>query len=168
MLLGAASFFVMSVTGRFYHYLPLPNDWSNHKSKCIDLYKGYENSERLVSAALTKHLSGVYESCGSINGEINARKASYVFSLVRCLVVAAISTVIAFGIFFISRLDKNLVRVVQRIEIINPLNAGSTLMSLQKPPPPPSPPPVREIKEDRPTPSRPQVPSKPGISNVQR
>lgn len=160
---GAAGFFIVSVTGKLYHYLPLPKDWAKHKADCIELFRHYDEAERLVSAALTRHLVGIYESCGSVNGTINARKASYVFWLIRCLVVASISTVIAFGVFFTAKLDKNLSRIVQRVEIVNPSTIRYSEMTSQKPPPAPSPPPVREIKEDRSTPNRPPPAPKPGL-----
>jgi hypothetical protein len=164
-LMGAMWFLVVSLIGKKYHYLPVPQAWEDHQAKCAALYQDYEDAGRLVSAALQKNLVETYAHCGTVNGAINETKASYVFRLLRCLVAAALFSLAAYAIFFIAKLDKNLIKPTYRVEIVGSPTGKDSSMASQKPPPPPPPPPARQIKEDRPTPIPPPPPPKPGANN---
>lgn len=164
-LTGAMWFFIAALTGQKYHYLPVPQEWKNHQTACAALYQDYDDAEKLVGAALQKNLIETYASCGTVNGAINEKKASYIFRLLRCLVFAALFAISAFGIFFIAKLDKNLVKPTHRVEIANPLLLKELPMTTQKPPPPPAPPPARQIKEDKPSPTPAPQPFKPELKH---
>jgi hypothetical protein len=159
-LVGASGYFVVSLIGKKYSYLQSPADWHTHHLECLKLYSGYEFEEKLVGAALKKNLIATYVKCATANGDINARKSYYVFMLLRCLVAGAIFTVVAFGIFFFAKLDRNISRA-QRVEITAPIIIKGEIMTNQKPPAAPPPPPSREIREDRPTPTTPKQPQPP-------
>jgi hypothetical protein len=160
-LLFAAIYFVKSVIGKTYSYLPDPEDWVRHHEECVALYTDYDNADELVVAAIKKNVVATYIKCGTKNGAINAEKASYVFIILRCLVATALFTFGAYGFFFFGNLDKNLIRSIQKVEISNPVIFREDAMSSQKPPPPPPPPPTREIREDRGRPDHPKPPQQP-------
>lgn len=171
-LTSAAIYFVKSVIGKTYSYLPDPEEWSKHHKQCVALYIDYSNADALVAAAVKKNIIAIYIKCGTKNGAINAEKASYVFIILRCLVATALFTFAAFGFFYFGKLDKNLTRSIQKIEISSPVIFREDVMTNQKPPPPPPPPPAREIREDRgrpdqhkPPPPRPPSPPQRGSKN---
>jgi hypothetical protein len=157
----AAIYFVRSVIGQTYSYLPDPDEWSKHHKECVVLYSDYSNADALVAAAIKKNIVATYIKCGTKNGAINAEKSSYVFKILRFLVATAIFTFAAYGVFFFGKLDKNLTRLVQKVEISNPVIFREDVMTNQKPPPPPAPPPVREIREDRSSPTQHKLPQQP-------
>lgn len=115
----AIGFFVVSLIGKKYKYLPLPAQWQEHRAKCIQHYEGYENKDEFVSASLQQHLVERYVECATWNGAVNENKMFYNFLLLRCLIIAAIATSIAFTVFYGAKLDKSLVKSVQHIEITN-------------------------------------------------
>lgn len=117
----AMVFFVASLTGKKYLHLQAPEDWVSHQAECTDLYREYDHAGKLTSAALTKNLVATYVLCGTVNGAINAKKAFYLFMLLRCLIAGACFTAFAFGVFFAAKLDKNLTKVTHRVEIVSPL-----------------------------------------------
>jgi hypothetical protein len=157
----AAFYFVRSVIGKTYSYLPDPDEWSKHHKECVELYNDYSNADALAIAAIQKNIVATYIKCGTKNGAINAEKASYVFIILRSLVGTALFTFAAYGVFFFGKLDKNLTHLVQKIEISNPVIFREDSMTNQKPPPPPPPPPTREIREDRGRPVPPKPPQQP-------
>lgn len=168
----AGFFFVKASIGRTYSYLPVPESWLDYQRNCEDLYSDFQERDELVEAAVAKSLITTYVQCATKNGTVNAEKASYIFRILRFLIVAALSTFIAYAAFFFGRLDKNFVKAHQKVEIINPIQIERYPMATPKIPPPPPPPPAREIREDRPLPtSRPPLTnpgSRPNIPPQQR
>lgn len=158
-LLIATYFFIRSLVGQTYSYLPYPEDWYKHQKDCIELYKDYDNADALVAAAIKKNVVDTYIKCGTKNGALNAEKASYVFWILRTLIITALFTFAAFAVFYFGKLDKNLNHQVHKVEISTPVIFKGDAMTTQKPPPPPPPaPPTREIREDRAKPNPPKVP----------
>jgi flagellar basal body-associated protein FliL len=169
-LVGAGIYFVLAVVGKTYSYLPDSEEWRKHHKECIYLYEDYNNADVLVTAAIKKNVTETYVKCATANGAINAKKAAYVFQILRLLIATAIFTFMAFSFFIFGKLDKNLVRSTQKVEVINPVVVKEDTMTNQKPPPPPPPPPTRQVREDRGTPlannttqpTQPQPPSQKG------
>lgn len=152
-LIAVGYFFVKASIGKTYSYLPVPKSWLEYQKECEELYADFDKRDELVASAVEKSLNATYIQCATKNGTINAEKASYIFRILRCLISSTIFTFLAYSLFFLCALDKNVVRGTQRIEIINSIHIKGEHMSTQHIPPPPPPPPAREIREDRPTPN---------------
>lgn len=157
LLLAAAFFFVMSVVGHTYSFLPVPSEWQDYKDKCIALYHAEIDVDKLVSTAIKKGLMIRYAECATINGHINAKKSFYVFMILRFLIAGAIMAVAAYALFFFGELGS---KPTYRVELTNVANINRTDMTSHKPPPPPPPPPSRQVRDDR-SPPRPPVPRPP-------
>lgn len=152
-LLVAAVFFIISVIGHTYSFIPVPREWQDYRDQCQRLYEGEVDSDRLVAAAVTKGLVARYAECATINGHINEKKSFYVFMILRFLVAAAVFAVAAYAVFFFAELGST---STYKVEIVNPLTPRGTEMTSHKPPPPPPPPPSRQVRDDRRPPTPPQ------------
>ena len=116
-------FFIFSVIGHTYSFLPVPGEWQKYRERCVELYKDEKDADKLIDAAIQKGLVNRFAECATENGHINAKKAYFIFMILRLLVAGAFFAMIAYAVYFVEGLSS---KAVYQVEIVNPVTLKGT------------------------------------------
>ncbi|MBF0140502.1 MAG: hypothetical protein HQL74_09495 [Magnetococcales bacterium] len=160
--------FVRSWYDNIYFFLPSSEDTERYREQLIEIYKEYEHGEKLAMGHFSNYLMKYYIECSSKNTICNDRRSIFLHKTSTALIFTALFMFAAFLPFYFGGLNKNEIRKVTEVSIVNPISlTGGNMSDLPKadqayktPPPPPPPPPLRQIREGIEV-----VPPKPSLSN---
>lgn len=147
--------FIKSWHNNTYFFLPSSEDTERYRKQLIETYKEYQDSEKLAMGHFSNYLMKYYIDCSSKNTACNDRRSIFLHKTSKALILTALFMFAAFLPFYFGGLNKNEVKKVMEVSIVNPISLIGGNMSDQPkvdqanktPPPPPPPPPLRQIRE---------------------
>jgi quinol-cytochrome oxidoreductase complex cytochrome b subunit len=124
MVLLAASmvFFVNAFYNNSYYLLPDSRKTADYKLELEETYKEFEQSNKLVEAAMDQYLTNYYIEYATFNTQTNDRRAAYVHLCNGALVGAAVLFIFAYVAFYFGELDKSKIKSATEVFVTKPVD----------------------------------------------
>jgi thiosulfate reductase cytochrome b subunit len=164
--------FFWSWYGYTFSFIPSAKETEQYHQQLIELYKEYDDTEKLVKNGIDQYLYKYYQECSSVNTENNDKKALRLHKSMSWVICAILLSFFAFIPYHFGGIDKNIIpksnssaantlstqqNATNQKEnhksnpvFILPTKSPEEVKMSEKnkqPPPPPPPPPKRMIKE---------------------